>query len=222
MEIVELPLRQLHEAEWNANVMDPGMREKLAASLERFGTVEPLVVRRLGRNRYEVLGGNQRLSILRERGERNVPCVVVDLDDAEARLLSQALNRLHGEDDLGRRAVLLRDILSVLTPEEVAAILPDTLGMLGDMATTASSGGPDMEEVLDLYERTRQVRLTRKSFVMSDSDWEIVEEAISRMLPMVEGSSVPNRRGVALMRICRQWLDLTSDVDSHSIAIESR
>ncbi len=61
------------------------------------------MVRPIGNERYEVLAGNQRLRVLRELDVDSVHCVVVGLDDADARLLAQALNRIHGDDDLGLR-----------------------------------------------------------------------------------------------------------------------
>ena len=100
MNIVELPLVCLHPAHWNPNTLAPPKRSQLKSSVTMFDIVENLVVRVLANNTYEVLSGNQRLEVYREMGLKTAPCVVVDLSDAEARLLAQVLNRLHGEDDL--------------------------------------------------------------------------------------------------------------------------
>ena len=45
-------------------------------------------------------------------------------DDTQARLLTQALHAIHGEDDLNRKAALVKDILAAMLAEEVAGILP--------------------------------------------------------------------------------------------------
>lgn len=127
--------------------MTPEICAKLRESMKRFGVVANLVVRPLG-NAYEVISGNQRLQACRELGVEVAPCVLVDLNDAHARLLAQALDRTHGEDDLGLKAELLQDILSSLGQEEVLAILPETpesltvLNGLGqeDIATISKSG----------------------------------------------------------------------------------
>jgi ParB family transcriptional regulator, chromosome partitioning protein len=108
MNFIDIPLDQLREASWNPNQMDGAMLERLRESLRRFDVVTNLVVRPLRGASYEVISGNQRLQVLRELGRESVPCAVVDLDDAHARLLAQALNRVQGEDDLGLRADLLR------------------------------------------------------------------------------------------------------------------
>ena len=70
----------------------------LRSSISKYGLVQNLVVRRIG-DKYEVLSGNQRLKLLREFNVKIVPGVIVDLDDAHARLLAQALNHIHGDDD---------------------------------------------------------------------------------------------------------------------------
>jgi hypothetical protein len=60
---------------------------------------------------------------------------VVKADDSQARLLSQALNRLHGEDQAVRRSELLGFILGHgLKAEDVAGLLPDSPEALAQLA----------------------------------------------------------------------------------------
>ena len=93
MKIIELPIASLVEAEWNPNGIDENDRQKLSTSIRRFGLVQNLVARQIGNGKYEVLSGNQRLKTLKQQGETHVPCHVVELNDAEAMLLGQTLNR---------------------------------------------------------------------------------------------------------------------------------
>ncbi len=55
---------------------------------------------------------------------------MVEVDDANARLLAQALNRIHGEDDLGLRAELIKEVLASLPEDQVLAVIPETASSL--------------------------------------------------------------------------------------------
>ena len=206
MRVIELPLDQIQEASWNANQMDQAMRLRLRRSIQRFQLVVPLVVRPIG-DLYETVGGAQRLQVLRELAFTSVPCVVVEADDAEARLLSQALNRVQGEDDPGRRADLLGELLKRLPQEEVLKLLPETAAGLQALA---SLGQADMTSYLQNWQRAQGARLKCLSFQFSPSQLEVIEEALARVMPEAKGTNTdnPNPRGNALFRLCQHYLEL--------------
>lgn len=179
---------------------------KLKASIAMFGFIENMVVRPIAENIYEVLSGNQRLEVLREVGLETVPCVVVDRNDAEARLLAQTLNRLHGEDDLGLKAELVRTILADLPESEVLKVLPETADSLRDLAEL---GQQDLAEQLRAWQQAQAARLKHLQFQLTESQLEVIEEALSCALPEakrnVDGN--PNVRGTALYELCRAYLE---------------
>ncbi len=118
----------LAEAEWNANRVPPSLLARVRRSLTEFGVVENLVARphpsRPGV--FEVISGNHRLRLLREIEHESAPVVVVELDDAAARLLAQTLNRSRGADDPAAYAQLLERVLEEFAPARVAEFLPET------------------------------------------------------------------------------------------------
>jgi ParB/RepB/Spo0J family partition protein len=128
MRTIEVALSRLVEAPWNPNRLSASLLVKLERSISQFGTVQNLVVRPhpYGSDRFEVLSGNQRLRVYRKLGLESTPVVVVDLDDAQARLLAQALNRTRGSDDPKGYAALLEEVLREVPAAEVAAVLPES------------------------------------------------------------------------------------------------
>lgn len=209
MEILEVPVDLLREAPWNPNEADDATLRRLGVSLQRFGIVVPLVVHSVGAA-YEVLSGNQRLRVLRAQGVSTVPCVEVEADDAKARLLTQALNAIHGQDDLTRKAALVRDILAVMSADEVAAILPDTVQAMQGLASIGQASAVSLGEQLADWNRSQEARAATKlhitSFPFSDAQKEVVEAAVARALPHVTDTDAPNRRALALVAVCDDWL----------------
>jgi ParB family transcriptional regulator, chromosome partitioning protein len=213
MKIENLPIELLMEAPWNTNQADEAMMTRLRNSINNYGLIQNLVVRPLG-NGYEVLGGDKRLKLLLEMGIKLVPCVVMNLDDIQARLLSQILNHVHGEDDLGLRAELMRQVLQEIPEDEVLGFLPDTLDSLKKLA---SLGTDTITSQLQHFEIARAVRLRNLQFKITTEQLETVEAAIDQALPKTkhtQGDS-PNIRGTALYLICRSFLEKEKQNGSH-------
>ena len=86
---------------------DPEYR-MLARSINEFNCVEPLVMNmRTG----HLVGGHQRLKILKDRGDKEVACIIVDLPLDKEKALNVALNKISGDWDQTKLAVLLDELL---------------------------------------------------------------------------------------------------------------
>ena len=185
--------------------MDAATIDRLRTSVARFGFVGVLVVRPISHEGFEVIGGNQRLQVLNEMKVSPVPCVVVELDDAEARLLAQALNNIEGVDDLGIKAELVKDVLKSIPRSEVLALLPDTSDGLKALA---SIGQADLAEHLEAWEAAQAARLRHFTAQLSSSQLEVVERAMDLAAKRpIEGSSNPNQRGNTLYSLCLEYLE---------------
>jgi DNA modification methylase len=106
MIIQKIPAEKLKAAAYNPRKeLKPGDTEyeKLKRSIETFGYVEPVIWNKTTGN---VVGGHQRLAVLRGLGQTEIDCVVVDLDENREKALNIALNKIQGEWDEGKLAEL--------------------------------------------------------------------------------------------------------------------
>jgi len=110
MEIVKMKLSDLNPATYNPRKsLKPGdpAYEKLKASIQSFGNVEPIVWNRRTGN---VIGGHQRLRVLLDLGVEESEISVVDLAETDEKRLNIALNKITGEWDDEKLTALLADI----------------------------------------------------------------------------------------------------------------
>lgn len=206
MLITEISINKLVEAPWNPNHMDESMLARLVKSIKSYGVVVNLVVRPLPDRYFEVLNGNQRLKAFSSMGLETVPCVVVELDDAHARLLSQALNRIQGDDDLGLRAEVLREVMESISESEVLSILPETTEGLKSLANLSQE---TVAGYLQNWQKAQAARLKHLQFQLTPKQFEVVEKALALVKPQArqaQGDS-PNVRGTSLYLICKNYLE---------------
>ncbi|MFC1917229.1 ParB/RepB/Spo0J family partition protein [Chloroflexota bacterium] len=206
MKITELPINQLIEAPWNPNQMDEVTLNRLKESLSRYGLVNPLVVRPTENAHYEVLSGNQRLKVIQEIGLKLVPCVIVKLDDEEAMLLAQALNGLRGEDDLAMKGTLLNRILKTIPEADVLSLLPETADSLRSLSSFTEI---DLARHLEAWDKAQVARLKHMQLQFTPRQLELVEEAVSRILPKAKDETFgnPNNRGNAVFLLCKFYIE---------------
>ena len=110
MRIEKIPIEKLNPAKYNPRKdLKPGdpEYEKLKKSILEFDYIDPIIWNKRTGN---VVGGHQRLKILKELGRTEIEVSVVDLDEIKEKTLSLALNKISGDWDLP----LLKDLLQEL------------------------------------------------------------------------------------------------------------
>jgi len=124
----------------------------LVKSIDEFGYIEPLVWNKRTGN---LAGGHQRLKILVARGDTEVLCSVVDLSPEREKALNLALNKIQGDWDERKLALLLDELTKV--PEfdvELTGFETEEISELLDRALTESPQAIeenfDVEEALDM------------------------------------------------------------------------
>lgn len=110
MKIVTKNVNDLIPAHYNPRKkLKPGDKEydKLKRSIETFGYVEPII---WNKRTNTVVGGHQRLTVLKDLGHKTVDVVEVDLDLNNEKALNVALNKVSGEWDAEKLEDLLREL----------------------------------------------------------------------------------------------------------------
>ena len=78
-------------------VFDADALHELAASIREHGVLQPILVRPLGANRYQLVAGERRWRASREAGLETIPALVEELDDETALEIS-IIENLQRED----------------------------------------------------------------------------------------------------------------------------
>lgn len=81
-EILEIPLERIEPGPYQARRdFDPEALEELSASIKAHGVMQPVVVRPLGDDRYQLIIGERRWRAGRLAGLKTIPAVVRQVDD---------------------------------------------------------------------------------------------------------------------------------------------
>lgn len=158
MLIEKMKTENLLPADYNPRKdLKPGDEEyeKLKRSIEQFGYVEPVI---WNRTTGRVVGGHQRLKVLIDMGITEVDCVVVEMDENKEKALNVALNKISGEWDKDKLALLISD----LQAEDF------------DVSLT----GFDAAEIDDLFKDTIQDKIKDDDF---DVDAELQNPTITKL-----------------------------------------
>lgn len=159
MKIKNVPIDKINPAPYNPR-RDLSKKDKsykdLEKSLNEFGNVEPLIWNKQTGN---LVGGHQRLRILKDRGETEVEVSVVDLPLEKEKALNLALNKISGDWDnikLGELMNTLNEDFRSLTgfgTDEIDSLLSS----FDQVESTSKFFGDIEEEAEDEYNPANDV-----------------------------------------------------------------
>ena len=95
MKIEKIEISKLKPATYNPRQITTKQYNDLKKSIERFGLVDPIIVNKDN----TVIGGHQRLKIIKSLGEKTIGCIVLNLNKEQERELNIRLNKNSGEFD---------------------------------------------------------------------------------------------------------------------------
>lgn len=106
MRTKQVQIETLKLAGYNPRQISNDDMASLVNSIREFGMVEPIVVNRDN----TVIGGHQRIVACKQLSIAKVPVVYVDLPKKKEKILNLALNRIHGDWDTEKLAVVLEEL----------------------------------------------------------------------------------------------------------------
>ena len=110
LNVERIPISKIRPAAYNPRKdLQPGdsAYEKLKKSIIEFSNVEPIVWNKKSGN---VVGGHQRLKILKDLKQEETQVSVVNLPEDKEKALNLALNKIQGEWDLPKLSELLVEL----------------------------------------------------------------------------------------------------------------
>ncbi len=174
-----LPINQLLPAPYNPRkTLQPGSDEynRLERSLKEFDLVQPIVWNELTKH---VVGGHQRLAILKNWGEADVDVVVVSLTLEREKALNVALNnsQVGGDWDSEKLIDLLADLND---NEDFDATLTgfDKKELNNILFTPALLPEEETEE--------NEAPTVRVTIEIDEEDWETVRPDVDHLIAMYD------------------------------------
>lgn len=184
-----LKIDSLKPAKYNPRKMDKAGINKLAQSMKEFGIVEPIVVNA----DLTIIGGHQRVYAAEQIKLSKVPCIRVDIPKPKEKALNLALNKIHGEWDVEKLALVLGELSA---DEEIDELISgfDSLeidNILGDIT----------EDPFDLVNKIEpEFENKQETILFTVPEWETVNAAIQE----VQAEHPDYSRGKALSIVCEQ------------------
>jgi ParB-like chromosome segregation protein Spo0J len=135
MELFDIPVEQVVENPWNANLMDSIRFDALVESMRLHPELLEAsrhIVRKKG-GKYEILGGVHRFRAAIANGFNEIPVGSLgEIDDAEARLISLMLNN-RGEEDFDKKLDVVRSLVGEFTVESIAKQIGESENLLSSL-----------------------------------------------------------------------------------------
>jgi len=154
MKIQKVEVSKISIASYNPRLdLRPGDLdyEKLKASINTFGYVEPLV---WNERTGTLVSGHQRLKVLIEGGVTEVEVSVVDLPIEKEKALNLALNRIRGDWDEDKLAKLLEELSQFPDIDmDITGFAAPEISEILDRAKEAREDGFNVEEELDKIDK---------------------------------------------------------------------
>ena len=179
MEILDLPTSEIEPNPWNPNKLTGLKYESLVKAIKKDGRLrQPLLVRTGDNEHYQIVDGEHRWRAAKQCGLKTVDCVVIELDDEQAKTTTIAMNNIKGRfDDLPLAALLaeLNNLYGVEKLKELVAFNERELAYYFRLLETPKDFTGDIVE-------TSEVLVTINFLVTAEQE-ELITKKLNELNP---------------------------------------
>jgi len=97
MKIIEKNTADIIPANYNPREITKKQYDEIKESIDKFGLVDPLIVNVHPDRKNILVGGHQRLQVIKNMNIKTAPCVEVNLDEKQEQELNIRLNKNQGQ-----------------------------------------------------------------------------------------------------------------------------
>jgi len=122
-EIVKVPLKQIIPNRFQPRtIFDEEKIDELARTIHTHGMIQPIVVRQLNHDQFEIIAGERRFRAIKKLGWENVPAIIKDMNDKQTASIALIENLQREELTPIEEAIAYNQLIEIheLTQEALA------------------------------------------------------------------------------------------------------
>ena len=119
MEYKKLNVNELKPNDYNPNEMTESIFNHLKREYERVGMLQPILINK----NHIIIDGEHRWKAAKEMGLEEIPVIIVDISDEDAKITTVNMNQIKGELNPVKFAELLKSLESDYNNEQLAELL---------------------------------------------------------------------------------------------------
>lgn len=193
---------------WNYNEQSKLIYEKEKLSIHNHGFLEPILVRSIGNDQYEIIDGYHRWLAVRELGGKEIPVIDLgEVSDEMAKTMTITMNELGGEPNDVKLSKILVSIAEESNVEDLAEELPydekelQRLMKLTDFNWDQMKPTEPFKDFVPDKDTDTDIKLKTYTIVLPKEKFEIFHNAVKKIMGDTKSSE-----GRAMELICADVL----------------
>lgn len=210
MRLTDIEVKKIQPNKYNPNRIPKGLLTHLKNTIQRYGFLQPILVREVKENCYEIVDGEHRYKTLKELGYEKVPSLVIEVDDDFAKMGTLNMNNIRGKSDHIKVAKIIDKLREGHTEEQIAEMLGYSVADILEFQALTSFSLNNLDadgtndDILDDLEELEKVEVNEYE------DGELIEVSvtIAEKLLIEEALNTYKEGGKAeaLVDICAKFL----------------